>query len=307
MTFALSPSSAMDCTEPTGTSANCTCAPLERSPTSVKTAVAVRWLPPPDTEQPARATTSDGQRRAPRPVAGAALRAERIRTIPPRRGPSPQEATVRVRTGRPGPEATAATRTRRGRSASGRRCAWTSPATASVAVGRLESGVAWLDSKPPSPELEGPEPPDELEPEPRARAPRAAEDRPEEAAAWSSWSSSATAPSWSWSSWWRRRASSVTGTGRRALRRRRLGALLGVGDLRQTLLQEGLGGGGAAPPVQGVEDGRDVVEQRVEESRRRDSRTGSRVAITAAERPLEWLATMRRQMPASRSRRRPAM
>ena len=32
-----------------------------------------------------------------------------------------------------------------------------------------------------------------------------------------------------------------------------------------------------------------------------------RVAMTEAERPLEWLATMRRQMPASRSRSRPAM
>ena len=31
------------------------------------------------------------------------------------------------------------------------------------------------------------------------------------------------------------------------------------------------------------------------------------VAITAADRPLGWLATMRRQMPANRSRRRPAM
>ena len=42
VTFALFPSSAMERTEPTGTSAICTWAPLERSPTSVNTAVAVR-------------------------------------------------------------------------------------------------------------------------------------------------------------------------------------------------------------------------------------------------------------------------
>ena len=37
------------------------------------------------------------------------------------------------------------------------------PATASVAVGRLESCAAWFDNKPPSPDCE---PPDELDPEP---------------------------------------------------------------------------------------------------------------------------------------------
>src|ERR1700733_6575349 len=36
----------MELTLPTGTSANCTWAPLDRSPTSLKTAVAVRWGDP---------------------------------------------------------------------------------------------------------------------------------------------------------------------------------------------------------------------------------------------------------------------
>ena len=52
VTLALLPLSAMLLTEPTGTSASCTWAPLARSPTSLKSAVAVRWSEPPPMEQP---------------------------------------------------------------------------------------------------------------------------------------------------------------------------------------------------------------------------------------------------------------
>ena len=50
-------------------------------------------------------------------------------------------------------------------------------------------------------------------------------------------------------------------------------ALLDAGDLLEALLEQGLGRGGSAPPAQRVEDGRDVVQERVEESRGRDCRT----------------------------------
>ena len=55
VTLAWSPSSAMLLTEPTGTSASCTWAPLARSPTSLKSAVAVRCDEPPPMEQPVEA------------------------------------------------------------------------------------------------------------------------------------------------------------------------------------------------------------------------------------------------------------
>ncbi len=85
VTLALLPLSAMLLTEPTGTSASCTWAPLARSPTSLKTAVAVRWSEPPPMEQPvspaaSARTAGTRSRRRRSPV--------RIRTSSRCRGPT---------------------------------------------------------------------------------------------------------------------------------------------------------------------------------------------------------------------------
>ena len=304
VTFALSPSSAMDCTEPTGTSANCTSAPLERSPTSEKTAVAVRCSrrrtrnsrPGPRPARPGR---------APRPVAGATPSACGIRTTPPRRASSPTAGHGAQASGCAGPEAREATRTQRGRSESG-----------GVVRGRASDGqcrrglarscVAWLDSKPPSPSSTS----SSHSSRPRARTrtgvrfvgqPRTAPRRPHVVVVVVVGFGTVVVVVVPWSKpvrsvrVWARRASSVPPW--RPARRWRSGSDLAAGGTGRCRRR--------SPLRQGVEDGRDVVEQRVE-----NPDDGSphwfRVAITAAERPLEWLATMRRQMPASRSRSSPA-
>ena len=59
VTLALPPSSEMELTLPTGTSASCTWAPLDRSPTSLKTAVAARGRRP----RPATPGQGDGRDR----------------------------------------------------------------------------------------------------------------------------------------------------------------------------------------------------------------------------------------------------
>ena len=100
VTLALSPSRAMPLTEPTGTSASCTCAPLVRSPTSLKTAVAVRCAEPPDTEQPVRprASAEGGQCRQGDAPGGASEPARHVVQ------PAGEQAPVRrVRGARPCP------------------------------------------------------------------------------------------------------------------------------------------------------------------------------------------------------------
>src|SRR5580704_6422434 len=82
VTLALSPSRAIDVTLPMGTLASCTCAPLDRSPTSEKMALAVRW--PADPELPQLASASATSR-----VQGMTIhRRERVIANSRRHGPT---------------------------------------------------------------------------------------------------------------------------------------------------------------------------------------------------------------------------
>ena len=89
--LALSPSSPMDVTVPTGTSAIWIWAPLARSPMSLNTAVAVRWLDGPLEHEVKRRGQGHGADRGQHEAAGpahSALQAARARwpSTPPVRG-----------------------------------------------------------------------------------------------------------------------------------------------------------------------------------------------------------------------------
>ena len=310
VTLALSPSSAMDWTEPTGTSAICTWAPLARSPTSLKTAVAVRCDAPPDTSSRPRA--HDQRRR------GRATTARRpaART---RCAVASEPALHVVHPARQ--EARCACAVACGLGLGQRRRA--SEAAGAVSVGlrwreaAVEARVAvgWLG---PSRDLVG-----EQAAEPGARGARAAR-RARTRARTGAPSSRGSTPSRPHgvvvvvvgrrrsSSWWSwRTARCSSGTARRgatASRRRAAAPCSALGDLaRGPCCRSDCAVVGAAPaPVS--------VSRMVGMSLSRGSKKPDEglphwvsVASTAADRPVEWLATMRRQMPASRSRRRPAM
>ena len=86
-----------------------------------------------------------------------------------------------------------------------------------------------------------------------------------------------------------------------------LDALLGVGDLGQPLLEERLRR--VAEPLPPLSVFRMVgmsLSERIEEARRRIAALVQGCDAPKRTGRSEWLATMRRQMPASRSRRRPA-
>ena len=132
VTLALLPLSAMEVTEPTGTSASCTWAPLARSPTSLKTALAVRGDGPLEQparpRAPARAAAGTARRRARRAqvrlpdVVGMAWD---IRTTPSRRATTGRPGRGgRRRRGGVGSGSAAVGRAARrpGRSGSGRDC-----------------------------------------------------------------------------------------------------------------------------------------------------------------------------------------
>ena len=77
-------------------------------------------------------------------------------------------------------------------------------------------------------------------------------------------------------------------------------------DLLEALLQQRLRRGRAALPRQRVDDRRDGVDEGVEEARRRVAAVGRAWPARPRRGRCAWLDARRRQMPASRSRSRPA-